>query len=76
MSFEDFSKYYKFDIGFFVKLGDIFINTFTSPLNPIFERVFENDIYSLKINKEYEYEIMESLVISPKALPMVCEPLV
>nr|P33541.2 RecName: Full=Probable DNA-directed RNA polymerase [Neurospora intermedia]CAA36326.1 RNA polymerase [Neurospora intermedia] len=75
MSFDDFSNYNKFDVGFFVKLGDIFINTFTSPLNPIFERVFENEIYSLKINKEYENEIMESLVISPKALPMVCPPL-
>lgn len=51
-SFESFINLHKLDSVFFIKLGDVFVETFTSPLNPVFERFFFNDYYVIKINPD------------------------
>jgi hypothetical protein len=60
---------------YFIKLGDVFLETFTSQLNPVFTRVFLHDYYIIKINPEYQNEVMDNLIVSPQSLPMVCPPL-
>jgi len=72
---DSFIKYHNFDTPAFVRLGHVFIETFTSSLNQVFKRLFVNDSYIVMLNPEYENEIQDSLIISPQSLPMVCEPL-
>jgi len=74
-SYEYFLASNNFDDPFFIKLGDIFIQTFISPINPIFERLFLNDIYVLRVNEQFKEEILHNLIISPQSLPMVSKPL-
>ncbi len=74
-NFEKFSIFYKFDAEFFVKIGNVFIECFTSQLNPVFERVYLNDGYIIKLNRIYEDEVKDNLIVSPQSLPMVCKPL-
>jgi hypothetical protein len=71
-----FIEHHKLDAKIFFLIGELFITTFTSYLNPIFKREFtDEDHYILKINPEYENAIKDNLIISPQSLPMVCKPL-
>lgn len=73
-NFEEFQSFYNMNSEYFVKLGNIFVETFTTPLNQIFQRVFTKDNYIVTVNSEYIDEVRNNLVISPQSLPMICKP--
>lgn len=74
-TFEAFKTSFKMDNKFFVKLGDIFVETMVSSLNPVFERVFLDGKYVIRLNNKYFEEVKNSLIVSPQSLPMICKPL-
>lgn len=74
-SFKSFTEDFNMDTIYFLKLGNIFIELFTTQLNPVFVRIFYEDQYILRINKDYESELRNNMVIIPQSLPMVAKPL-
>lgn len=74
-NFRDFKEYYEIDNVYYLKLGNIFMELFTNVFeNPVFVRIFHDGQYIIRINEEYESEILSNLIISPQHLPMVCRP--
>jgi len=74
-SFDAFKTFYNMNTEYFVKLGFIFVDTFTSPLNPVFKRKFDDDgCYILIVNEEFVEEVRQNLIISPQSLPMISKP--
>lgn len=74
-SFNSFMESFKMDTVYFIKLGSVLIELFTTELNPVFSTDFSEGKYTLSINKEYENKLHENVIILSAALPMVCKPL-
>jgi hypothetical protein len=77
---KDFTQFLNdngFDVVFIFKVGDILIETFSTFINPIFERVLDEDenYTRLKINDSYKDSVINNLIIPPQSLPMIAEPL-
>jgi hypothetical protein len=81
ISFDNYKKLLNIDTTFFVKLGDFFMSILQQFPHDIFIRkikvasYYNNEPYSLEINKEYLKDIKENLIINPNTLPMLCKPI-
>ena len=51
------------DTVYFIKLGSVLIELFTTELNPVFSTDFSEGKYTLSINKEYENKLHENVII-------------
>jgi len=81
ISFDDYKKLLDIDTTFFLKLGDFFMSILQQFPHDIFIRkvkiasFYNNEPYSLEINKEYLEDIKKNLIINPNTLPMLCKPI-